>query len=129
VTSCGFTSFRKYYGGDLTGWSHAGYMPRIAAVYGKSPERMPFDFSDVLVAIAPRPVFINAPLHDQNFEWTGVDDCVRSAQPVYARIFRAPRGLEVTHPDCAHDFPPDIRTKAYEFLDRSLAPKAAARRR
>jgi dienelactone hydrolase len=129
VTSCGFTSFRKYYGGNLTGWSHAGYMPRIAAIYGKSPERMPFDFSDVLIAIAPRPVFINAPLHDQNFEWTGVDDCVRSAQPVYARIFHAPGRLEVTHPDCAHDFPPDIRTRAYEFLDRSLAPKAATRRR
>jgi len=129
VTSCGFTFFRKYYGGNLTGWSHAGYMPRIAAIYGKSPERMPFDFSDVLIAIAPRPVFINAPLHDQNFEWTGVDDCVRSAQPVYARIFHAPGRLEVTHPDCAHDFPPDIRTRAYEFLDRSLAPKAATRRR
>src|SRR4051812_22916311 len=24
VTSCGFTSFAKYYGGNLTGWSHAG---------------------------------------------------------------------------------------------------------
>ncbi|PYT19528.1 MAG: acetylxylan esterase [Acidobacteria bacterium] len=125
VTSCGFTSFRKYYGGNLTGWSHAGYMPRIATVYGKSPERMPFDFSDVLFAIAPRPVFINAPLHDQNFEWTGVDDCLRSAQPVYARIFHAPSGLQVVHPDCAHDFPPDIRNRAYEFLDRSLAPTAA----
>src|SRR6185295_18959221 len=93
VTSCGFTSFRKYYGGNLTGWSHAGYMPRIASLYGKSPERMPFDFSDVLVAIAPRPVFINAPLHDNNFEWSGVDDCVQAAQPVYARIFHAPDGL------------------------------------
>lgn len=122
VTSCGFTSFRKYYGGNLTGWSHAGYMPRIASFYGKSPERMPFDFSDVLVAIAPRPVFINAPLHDSNFEWSGVDDCVQAAQPVYARIFHAPDGLQVLHPDTAHDFPPDIRNKAYEFLERSLGP-------
>jgi len=61
-------------------------------------------------------VFINAPLHDQNFEWTGVEDCLRSALPVYARIFHATTGLHVVHPDCAHDFPPDIRKRAYEFL-------------
>ena len=67
VTSCGFTSFAKYKGGDLTGWSHKGYMPRIAEIYGKDPQRMPFDFTEVLAALAPRPVFINAPLGDDNF--------------------------------------------------------------
>ena len=36
VSSCGFNSFFKYYGGDLTGWSHKGYMPRIAEVYEKT---------------------------------------------------------------------------------------------
>src|SRR4029078_372558 len=48
VPSCGFTSFAKYYGGNLTGWSRAPYMPRIATVYGKDPARMPFDFPDIL---------------------------------------------------------------------------------
>ena len=38
VTSCGFNSFRKYFGGDLTGWSHNGYMPRLASAYGKDPK-------------------------------------------------------------------------------------------
>ncbi|HUQ93036.1 MAG TPA: acyl-CoA thioester hydrolase/BAAT C-terminal domain-containing protein, partial [Bryobacteraceae bacterium] len=120
VTSCGFTSFAKYYGGNLTGWSHAGYMPRIASVYEKSPGKMPFDFPGVLQAIAPRPVFINAPLHDANFDATGVDDCVAAARPVYDRIFRARENLRVVHPDCQHDFPPEIRKKAYEFLETSL---------
>ena len=51
ITSCGFNSFFKYCGGDLTGWSHAGYMPRIASVYGKDPKQMPFDFTEVLAAL------------------------------------------------------------------------------
>ncbi len=120
VTSCGFTSFAKYYGGDLTGWSHRGYMPRIASVYDKSPQKMPFDFSDVLVAIAPRPVFINAPVHDANFDWTGVDDCVRSAQSVYTGVFHRPRALRVAHPDSPHDFPPQVRKQAYAFIAEAL---------
>jgi dienelactone hydrolase len=117
VTSRGFTSFHKYYGGDLTGWSHQGYMPRIAKVYGKSPDRMPFDFPDVLAAIAPRPVFVNAPLHDANFEVSGVDDCARAVQDLFGER------LVVKHPDCEHDFPPEIREEAYAFLARYLDRK------
>ena len=83
VTSCGFTSFPKYMNGDLSGWSHKGYMPRIADQFGKDPRRMPFDFSDILIALAPRAVFINAPLRDDNFEVSGVRDCVAAALPVY----------------------------------------------
>ncbi|MGH9961260.1 MAG: alpha/beta hydrolase, partial [Pyrinomonadaceae bacterium] len=60
VTSCGFTSFKKYMKGDLSGWSHKGYMPRIADVYGKDPAKMPFDFSDILCSLAPRAVYIHA---------------------------------------------------------------------
>ena len=124
VTSCGFTSFRKYKGGDLTGWSHRGYMPLIATDYGKAPERMPFDFSDVLAAIAPRPVFINAPVFDANFDWSGVDDCVRSAKTIYARVFHVRNRLHVLHPDSAHDFPSDVRSEAYSFLAGALARRS-----
>lgn len=108
ITSCGFTSFAKYMGGNLTGWSHMGYMPKIAA---RKPEAMPFDFKDVLAAIAPRPVFVNAPLRDANFDASGVDDAVRDS--------RHPR-IRVLHPDCEHDFPPEIRQQAYGWLDRFL---------
>lgn len=120
VTSCGFTSFAKYYGGDLTGWSHAGYMPRIASVYGKSPEKMPFDFPGILQSLAPRALFINAPVHDSNFDMSGVDDCVRAARQVYSQAFHASDRLRVAHPDCGHDFPPAVRMEAYEFLTKWL---------
>jgi dienelactone hydrolase len=120
VTSCGFTSFRKYMKGDLTGWSHKGYMPRIAEVFGKDPTRMPFDFADIFELIAPRAVFINAPIHDSNFDLSGVQDTLRAATPFYSRRQGANR-LVAEHPDCAHDFPPDVRDRAYAFLERWLA--------
>jgi dienelactone hydrolase len=119
VTSCGFNAFPKYKGGDLTGWSSAKYMPRIAELHGKDPKRMPFDFTEVLAALAPRAVFISAPTGDDNFEVSGVRDCLRAALPVY-EIFDAARNLTAVHPDCGHDFPPEIREQAYRFLDESL---------
>jgi len=120
VTSCGFTAARKYYNGDLTGWAGVRYMPLIAEKYGKDPARIPFDFPELLVALAPRPLFINAPLHDANFEVSGVRDCVDAAMPVYDRVFRAKDRLVAVYPDEKHDFPPEIRKSAYDFLDRWL---------
>ncbi len=112
VTSCGFTSFAKYYKGDLSGWSHKGYMPRVAELYGKDPARMPFDFPDVLNAISPRAIFINAPLHDANFDVSGVRDCVAA--------MKTRKRVVVVHPDSAHDFPTAERLRSYQFLDHQL---------
>jgi dienelactone hydrolase len=120
ASSCGFNSFHKYMKGDLTGWSHKGYMPRIASEYGKDPDRMPFDFPALLASLAPRPVFINAPAGDQNFEVSGVRDCVDQAMPVYQQVFHAGNRLQVEYPDTGHEFPASVRMRAYEFLDRWL---------
>lgn len=119
VSSCGFNAFPKYMGGNLKGWTHRGYMPRIAEIYGADPARMPFDFPEVLAAIAPRAVFVNAPRMDSNFEVSGVVDCLRAAAPVYG-LFNAEERLVAAHPDTGHDFPPDIRAKAYAFIDEAL---------
>lgn len=120
VTSCGFNSFFKYFGGNLTGWSHQGYMPRIAELYHCNPAEMPFDFTEVLAAIAPRAVFVNAPVGDANFELSGVKDCLAAAGPVYDLLGAGSR-LVAEHPDCGHDFPPATRERAYAFIARNLA--------
>jgi dienelactone hydrolase len=115
VTSCGFNSFAKYKGGDLTGWSHNGYMPRIASVYGKSPARMPFDFTDVLAAIAPRAVFVNAPLGDANFEVSGVKDVIAAVRRRFPQS-----SLEAVYPDAKHEFPAAVREAAYRFVEAKM---------
>jgi dipeptidyl aminopeptidase/acylaminoacyl peptidase len=120
VTSCGFTSFTKYMRGDLAGWSHRAYMPRIAALYHNNPAEMPFDFTQVLACLAPRAVFISAPSNDDNFEVSGVNDCINAALPVFQKIFKLGRNLQVIHPSCGHDFPPEAREAAYKFLEEVL---------
>lgn len=119
VTSCGFNAFPKYYRGDLTGWTSDRYMPRIADVYGKDAAKMPFDFTEVLAALAPRHVFINAPLHDANFEVSGVYDCLKAARPVFELLGAGDR-LVAQHPDAEHDFPAENRMAAYAFIDSVL---------
>lgn len=120
VTSCGFTAAKKYYNGDLTGWAGVRYMPLIAEKYGKDPARIPFDFPELLVALAPRPLFINAPLRDGNFDVSGVRDCVDAALPVYDKVFKAKEKLVAVYPDAGHDFPPGVRRQVWNFLDRRL---------
>lgn len=115
VTSCGFTAMSHYYGGNLKGWSSPRYMPLISAVYHNSPRNLPFDFSDIFNAIASRAVFVNAPLHDSNFDVVGVDETIEKVKQNFP-----PGRLVVAHPDCGHDFPPAVRQQAYRFLDEHL---------
>jgi dienelactone hydrolase len=122
VSSAGFNAFAKYYGGNLKGWTSTRYMPRIASEYGNRPDRMPFDFTEVLGAIAPRPVFVNAPLNDDNFEVSGVKDCVAAALPVYERVFNAAGNLVAQYPPGGHGFDAAARQAAYAFLDARLRP-------
>lgn len=119
VSSCGFNAFPKYYGGNLKGWSHKGYMPRIADVYEMKPEKMPFDFPEVVAAFAPRAFLACAPTGDANFEVSGVKDCITAANPVY-QLLGAKEKLSALHPDCKHEFPPEMRKAAYEWLDKWL---------
>ena len=121
ATSCGFNAFRHYYGGDLKGWSHRGYMPRIAQLYGSDAGRMPFDFTEVLGILAPRPVFISAPVGDHNFAVAGVRECIEAALPVYERLFHSRDRLVARHPEVGHEFPAAVRREAYEFFDRWLS--------
>ena len=119
VSNCGFTSFPKYYGGNLKGWTSDRYMPRIASVYQMKPEKMPFDFTEVVAALAPRAFLASSPLHDDNFEVSGVKDCLAAARPVYDLLGAAEK-LSANYPDCRHDFPPEVRKVAYAWLDRWL---------
>jgi pimeloyl-ACP methyl ester carboxylesterase len=82
VSSCGFNSFPHYYKGNIAGWSHKGYMPRLKEVYHLDLEQVPFDWPELIGALAPRAFFTNSPTHDANFEVEGVKVCLASATPV-----------------------------------------------
>ncbi len=121
VTSCGFNAFAYYYGGDIRGWSHAGYMPRLKSVYELDLAKVPFDFPELVGALAPRALFVNAPLHDENFDVRGVRVCIEAARPVY-ELHGASARLHVVYPDAEHDFPGEVRREAMRFLGARLRP-------
>jgi hypothetical protein len=118
VTNCGFTSFAKYYNGNLSGWWGPRYMPKIQHEF-PTPHTMPFDFHDVLTAVAPRAVYVSAPLQDSNFEVSGVRDVVESILPVYRRM-RAEHRITAVYPECGHDWPKPHRDAMYRWLDTQL---------
>jgi dienelactone hydrolase len=120
ISCCGFCTFAKYMKGDLTGWSHAGYMPRIANHYDCDPQKMPFDFPEVIAAIAPRAFLAVSPTRDSNFDVSGARDCLDAAQPIYEMLGAAEK-LAGIFPDCEHDFPEDARNLAYDWLGAQLA--------
>lgn len=126
ATSCGFDSYRDYKKGTEKlwyfgkGWCQIRYMPRMTDYRGRLQD-IPFDFTEMLGALAPRPVFVNAPLHDSNFQWKSVDHCVATAATVY-ELLEAKPGIQVEHPDSDHNFPTEMRQAAYQLIDSVLMP-------
>lgn len=124
VSSCGFDSYLDYYDGNPDnwqperGWCQTRYLLKLAEYRGRLTE-IPFDFHELLGALAPRPVFINAPLNDSNFKARSVDEIVNAAAAVY-RLYGVENNLEVAHPATGHDFPDAERERAYRLLAAKL---------
>ncbi len=124
VSSCGFDAYPDYMDGAERvwyfgqGWCQIRYMPRMSNYRGKLNE-IPFDFPELIGALAPRSLFVNAPLHDSNFRWKSVDACADAARPVYKLLGDASQ-LVIQHPDSDHNFPGDMREAAYQALDSVL---------
>lgn len=127
VSSSGFDSYLDYYGGKPAvwapekGWCQERYMPRLLNYAGRLAD-IPFDFHELLGALAPRPVFVNAPLRDSNFQWQSVDRCIAAARAIYTLYGAAADRLTVAHPDTEHDFPEAQRETAYRLFDSVLKP-------
>ena len=124
ASSCGFDAYPNYYDGAERnwffgrGWCQIRYMPRLSDYRGRTKE-IPFDFPELLGALAPRPFFVHAPLRDSNFRWKSVDTCAKAARPIY-RLLGNEKGLVIKHPDYIHNFPKDMREAAYRTIDLVL---------
>jgi len=126
VTSVGFDSIFDYMGGKpgaLRGWTQPCYMPLALSMYGLDPKKMPFDFPEVLGALAPRYLFVQAPIGDSNFKVESVKKCIAAAAPVY-KLFGAEDRVMAIYPEGGHGFPPADREAAYKFIDKALEHNA-----
>ena len=119
VSSCGFSSMQK---DDLPSWTGPRYMPLIASEFKNDPKRLPFDFHELVAALAPRPFFASAATKDDDFDVSGVKDVLDAARPIY-RLTGNPDRLVGNYPEVGHSFPGESRKLAYEFLDRALGQR------
>ena len=124
VSSCGLDSFVDYQGGDPEvwkagrGWCQGRYMPGLLDYAGRL-EEIPFDFPELIGALAPRACFISAPVGDTNFRWRSVEAIATAARPVY-ELLGASGNLRVEHPDLGHLFSAEMREEAYRLLEQKL---------
>ena len=80
VSNCGFSTFQK---DDVPSWTGPRYMPRIASVWQNDPRQVPFDFPEIVGLMAPRPFLACAAEEDEDFDVTGVNDCMTAGQAIY----------------------------------------------
>jgi len=118
ASSCGLDSFLDYKSGDIRGWASRWYMPRLLDYKDRLAE-IPFDFHEVVGALAPRWCYLNAPRRDDNFKWQSVERVAAAARQVYT-LHGQPERLKVEHPDCGHDFPEQAREEVYRLFERVL---------
>jgi len=128
VSSCGWTLMDYYnagkvvtekYGGSLCPWAQERYMPLLREKYHFDVKKIPFDFDEVIAAIAPRAFFSNSPLNDSNFGVAGVKKDIAEVSELY-RFLEAKDKLEVCYSKSQHDFAPEVRFEVFGFIDKIL---------
>jgi hypothetical protein len=119
VSSCGFTTWARFRGGDLADWANPRLMPRIRDVYHNDAAKVPFDFAELLGTLAPRAVFVSAPLQDNVADVEGVKSAIASASAVY-ELRKAGTLLQAMYPDGGRDFTAAARATAYTWLEQHL---------
>jgi hypothetical protein len=118
VSSCGFDSLLDYYGGNLKGYVQERYMLAMGE-FVNNAAAAPWDYYELIACLAPRLVYVNAPLRDSNFRWDSVDRIANAARPVFA-LHGVPENLLIRHPDCEHDFPDNERMESFDWIARGL---------
>jgi hypothetical protein len=118
VSSCGFDSVLDYKDGNIKGWVQERYMLKMGDYLGR-PQEVPFDFYELIAALAPRHMYVNAPLRDANFQWQSVGRIAKAARPIFG-LYGAEKHLTILHPDADHDFPDQERFGAYAEIEKVL---------
>ncbi|MDB5387216.1 MAG: Prolyl oligopeptidase family protein [Planctomycetaceae bacterium] len=123
VSSCGFTRFHR---DDVPSWTGRTYMPRIAERYQNDPDKLPFDFPEIIGLFAPRPFLACAAVHDDDFNIQGVRESLAAASSIY-QLLGHPKNLVGYYPAAGHSFPKDARETAYQFFEEHLGKPNAVK--
>ncbi|HLS28692.1 MAG TPA: alpha/beta fold hydrolase, partial [Opitutales bacterium] len=119
VSSCGFNPFtgssNPQHWGIRNWYTH---LPRFSE--DMENNRAPFDFHEIAALTAPRPFLNYSTQQDHIFpDWRPIAESMADLHKLYS-LFDANDRFRSILTSGGHDFPPDIREIAYDFLDQWL---------
>jgi hypothetical protein len=87
---------------------------------------VPFEFSEILAAVAPRPVYVISPVKDKTFRALFVKQVVESARAVY-QLRGVKDSLVLVQPEESEFVTPEEWDEAYKWLGVRLTPRPVFR--
>jgi dienelactone hydrolase len=123
VSVCGFTPMRTNVPGKtaegIYEYSHLhGLIPRLG-FFAKNESRIPYDFHEILAAIAPRPLLIVAPSWDQYASFSDIQRCMNEVKKVYG-LFRQEEKVELFAPEDYNRFSDEMKTKVVSWMKENF---------
>lgn len=120
VASSAFKCFAHRTGFDRLNYSNNMYFPGLANY--QEPGTEPFDFAEVIAALAPRLCILNAPIGDQHTPNGSIAKAYQQALPNYRRL-GAGNNLVFTEAIDGHSFGDSARHACYDIAHEYLFKK------
>ena len=123
VSICGFTPMRTDTAAKGTGgiarYSHErGLIPRLGFFVGHE-DQIPYDFPELLAAVAPRPVLVVQPQLDRDATPADVKSAVEQARRVYA-LYGSAAKLELQEPWDYNRLPTKTQDEIVKWMGMNL---------
>ena len=122
ATVCAFTPLREEASSDRAGvevYSHLhGLLPRLGFFIGEEV-RIPVDYNQIIATIAPRPLYIIAPIRDREADAHQVKQAVEEASEVYQDM-KAGRELRFEQPNDVNRFSSEMQEQVIDWLKEQL---------
>lgn len=123
VSVAGFTPMRldteEKGTGGIRSLSHLhGLIPKLGFFVGEE-KRIPYDYHEMLAAIAPRPLLVMSPLWDRFASIGDVRECIDEAQKVY-QLFGAGSKIDFKVPNDYNRFSPEMEQEVVDWLKEKI---------
>ena len=123
ISVCGFTPMRSNKPGKtaegIYEYSHLhGLLPRLG-FFAQNEERIPYDFNEILAAVAPRPLLIVAPTWDQYASFTDINHCLSEVKKVYD-LYKQKEKVELFAPEDYNRFSEEMKSKVISWMKQNF---------
>jgi hypothetical protein len=123
VCSGGLTAIGQLHGRALADFARDAQSPQLRERFEQQPTQIPFDLAEVVAAVAPRALFITAPLENSEFPVDGVKQAVTAAAQVF-KLRSVEQKLHAAYPEKSRGFSDADKADAYRWLDETLKKPA-----